>query len=207
MKRPFLKASEIYHKRIVNVTSDDVMRMKTKLFHNGLDPKIIGKANFDLAASSAALCEKNREAKLGMIVNGNNGTGKTTFVEAYLEAHYPKSWIYKFDLKRPECAFQLNPENEGLPIDSSSVVFLDDWGCEAPLSCFGVKREVVFEFILYYFQRSSYPLFITTNMSGEEITQRYARQFDKVKEFLVPVKFEGDSLRPWIIPERSRDGE
>lgn len=135
--------------------------------------------------------------RMGLIITGDYGCGKTAFV---------KSCGLKFgssiDLTIPE---QLEWIDNRGGYQSSLVemcernVFLDDLGAENLVNDFGVKREICGEFICRYHSLGKGRLFITTNLRGEELLDRYGgRVVDRLKQLCIPVRMTGASKRKWL---------
>jgi len=78
-------------------------------------------------------------------------------------------------------------------------VVLDDLGAECPRNEYGVKRDMVGEYIAAHHLRGNGRLFITTNLTAEQIYERYGgRVADRLKELCVPLAFKGKSKRQWM---------
>ena len=78
-------------------------------------------------------------------------------------------------------------------------VILDDLGAENIKNEYGVKRDIVGEFICRYHTRGKGRLFITTNLRGPELLDKYGgRVVDRLKQLCVPFHMEGKSKRKWL---------
>ena len=63
---------------------------------------------------------------------------------------------------------------------------------------YGIKRELAAEFIVRYHQVGEGRLLITTNLTGEEIAERYtARLTSSIKELCLPLHLKGADKRCW----------
>ena len=77
-------------------------------------------------------------------------------------------------------------------------MILDDLGAESAVTDYGIKRETAAEFVVRYHQRGGGRLFVTTNLTGEEIAERYtARLTSRIKELCVPLHLKGADKRKW----------
>ena len=75
-------------------------------------------------------------------------------------------------------------------------VVLDDVGAESPISDFGIRRELVGEFITRYHLYGRGRLFISTNLSGEELEARYTmRVLSRIKDLTVFLNLRGGDKR------------
>ena len=78
-------------------------------------------------------------------------------------------------------------------------VILDDLGAENIKNEYGVKRDIVGEFICRYHTKGKGRLFITTNLRGPELLDRYGgRVVDRLKQLCVPFHMKGKSKRQWL---------
>ena len=78
-------------------------------------------------------------------------------------------------------------------------ILLDDLGAENIKNEYGVKRDIAGEFICRYHTRGKGRLFITTNLTGEQLLDRYGgRVVDRLKQMCVPVRMTGTSKRKWL---------
>ena len=78
------------------------------------------------------------------------------------------------------------------------TVFLDDLGSESAASEYGVRRELAGEFIAAYHRMGEGRLYVTTNLSGEEMVERYSsRVCSRLKELCIPLHLTGADKRKW----------
>lgn len=134
--------------------------------------------------------------RVGLIITGDYGCGKTHFVKC-LKLH--GTFI---DLNLSEAVEWIDQRG----CSASSIneicdgnVFLDDLGAENIKNEYGVKRDVVGEFVCRYHTQGKGRLFITTNLRGSELIDRYGgRVVDRLKQLCVPVRMTGKSKREWL---------
>ena len=75
---------------------------------------------------------------------------------------------------------------------------LDDLGAEDPVNCFGVRKERAVEFVSRYYARGRGRLFITTNLDGGALLERYGARFaSRVKACCVGLHLKGPDKRTW----------
>ncbi len=153
-----------------------------------------GDADFAAASLALARCQVQRR---GIIVFGRYGCGKTAFVRAIRPLFEP---VHLVPLNKPEFAELMNVEdwpNWNADAMRCSVI-LDDLGAESAESDYGVKREYAAEFAVRYHQGGQGLLFITTNLTGEAIAERYtARLTSRIKELCIPLHLTGADKRRW----------
>ena len=86
-------------------------------------------------------------------------------------------------------------------------VILDDLGAESAITDYGIKRETAAEFVVRYHRQRmaervadgpTRRLFVTTNLTGEQIAERYtARLTSRIKELCIPLHLKGADKRRW----------
>ena len=134
--------------------------------------------------------------RVGLIITGDYGCGKTHFVKCMKLAG-------RFvDLTLAETVEWLDQHGgyqSTLNEFCDGNVFLDDLGAENIKNEYGVKRDIVGEFICRYHTRGKGRLFITTNLRGPELLDRYGgRVVDRLKQLCVPFHMNGKSKRKWL---------
>ena len=164
------------------------------LERRGWTRAVAGDADFVAASLALARCSVQRR---GIFVFGRYGCGKTAFARAIMPLFRPVHFV---PLNDPECAelmdLDLWPNWNADAIRCS--VILDDLGAESAVTDFGIKREHAAEFIVRYHREGGGRLFVTTNLSGEEIAERYtARLTSRIKELCVPLHLKGADKRLW----------
>lgn len=171
--------------------------MITLVKAKGFDPEVCGENDFKLLIDAAHKAFNiTTPRRVGMIITGDYGCGKTRFVKSL---RLGGSFI---DLNITE-AIEFIDQRGGYAssIDDMcrSNIVLDDLGAENIKNEYGVKRDVVGEFICRYHVKGEGRLFITTNLRGEELLDRYGgRVVDRLKQMCVPVHMNGKSKRKWL---------
>ena len=165
---------------------------------NGFSPEVCGSEDFGLLLDAAhkAFCI-TEPRRVGMIISGDYGCGKTHFVKCL------KMGGARFiDLTLAETVEWLDQHGgyqSSLDEMCDCNVILDDLGAENIKNEYGVKRDIVGEFICRYHVRGKGRLFITTNLRGPELLDRYGgRVVDRLKQLCVPVHMNGKSKRKWL---------
>ena len=168
---------------------------------NGWTQSVAGREDFAAAVHAYAKAAANR--RIGMFVWGAFGCGKTALVHAMTDGlAIPPTWI---NLGNPEDVERLdvrdwpNWNREALRYS----VVLDDLGAEATVSDFGVRRELAGEFIVRYHLAGKGRLFVTTNLTGEELDARYTmRVCSRLKDLTIPLHLKGADKRRWAKGNR-----
>ena len=132
------------------------------------------------------------------------GSGKTALARAICaQFTKPPVWV---DMGSPEKAELLDARvwphwNE---VALGHCVVLDDLGSEATLNDYGIRREPAGEFVVRYHLRGSGRLFVTTNLSGEELEARYTmRVCSRLKDLMIPLHLKGgDKRRRGSLPAK-----
>ena len=134
--------------------------------------------------------------RMGMIMSGVCGVGKTSFVEAtgictrviHCILQEEVGWLDFMDY--PDSVRELMECN----------ILIDDLGAENEVNQYGVRRDLVGEFIGRYELRGKGRLFITTNLTGAQVQERYQdRIVSRLKNLCVPVQFTGKDKRKWLV--------
>ena len=144
--------------------------------------------------------------KLGLLVTGAYGCGKTSLVLAL------RDYGRRYDMTIPNQVEMLDCEGGYQSYYDEafkSNVFIDDLGAESGLVTHGtgarqitVRKPVVCEFICQYFRYGRGRMWITSNldMATDEFADAVGgRVFDRLKEMVVPVAMAGKSKRKWVI--------
>jgi hypothetical protein len=162
----------------------------------GRDEK--GRVRDDFDAGVRAVIAAYSKPKLGIVVSGEYGCGKTAFVKAVTGyTGYP----YVFDMNIPSDREVLDPDggwastrNELFQHD----VVIDDLGAELRKHYGEPDFSEARDFICEYHVRGSGRLFITTNLRITELLDKYGgRLVDRLKDVGVPLRFYGGSKREW----------
>lgn len=156
----------------------------------------IAGADYDKAVEG--LVKAYRHPRLGMIVSGEYGCGKTSFFKAIMR----KVNFTEIDCTLPESVRVLDYNEHMDTVDYilNTSVFIDDLGAENLVSNYGVKVDTIGDFICRYHLKGKKRLFITTNLRGEELLSRYGgRVFSRLKDLCIPVRFDGKDKRTWTL--------
>lgn len=147
----------------------------------------------DFAATSLALARCSVQRR-GMFVFGRYGCGKTALMQAIKPLFRPVHFV---PLNDPEIAALLD-EPEWIADAMGCSVILDDLGAESAVTDFGIKREIAAEFVVKFHREGGGRLFISTNLTGEELADRYtARLTSRIKELCIPLHLKGADKRCW----------
>ncbi len=181
-------------------TPELVTKAGAYLERRGWTREIAGETDF--AAASLAVARSAVQGR-GIFVVGKYGCGKTALVRAIRPLFEPVHFV---PLNDPDYAELMDAElwpNWNADALRCSVI-LDDLGAESAITDYGIKRETAAEFVVRYHRaRMSSPsgkarLFVTTNLSGEEIAERYtARLTSRIKEMCIPLQLNGADKRKW----------
>lgn len=138
----------------------------------------------------------NQPRKVGMIITGDYGCGKTFFIKCLGLAG---TFIDLTLTENVEWIDQRGGYQSTMQEMCEGNVIIDDLGAESIKNDYGVKRDVVGEFICRYHTHGKGRLFITTNLRGTELLDRYGgRVVDRLKQLCVPVRMTGKSKREWL---------
>ena len=170
-----------------------VARLGGLLERNGWLKSVAGEADFAAAAHALAKALLN---KLGIVVSGVSGVGKTAFLKAAFGAS--RLGTAFVDLSDPVEAEKLDalvwPNYRKQLLEMN--VILDDMGSEARMNCFGQNRELAAEFVHAYHARGQGVLLVSTNLDGRQFLERYQqRVLSRLLEICVPLKFTGKDKR------------
>lgn len=143
---------------------------------------------------------------LGLLLYGNCGRGKSIILTGVVpvllrmlnKGTYPIH-ADEFSLRYPFASSTegCDPRMTNLEylIHRSSYPIIDELGTETLINEYGEKYEG-FNRIINAAERDLRPLFVSTNLSRDEIYRRYGeRTFDRLMHLCRIVEFRGDSLR------------
>lgn len=83
----------------------------------------------------------------------------------------------------------------------AKVLMIDDVGVEDKASFYGERRDLFME-IVDHSERNGVLLIVTTNMTLDELRQRYGnRVIDRLRQIVLPVVFKGESLRGKVLKD------
>ena len=176
------------------------------LENKGWKSDVAGEASF--AAACAAISRILQTPRLGLLVFGRYGTGKTSLVKALTRnSRRPTMFLSMSDpndveLLDPECW----PNFLNDILEGRSVV-LDDLGSEPPKMDFGVRKELAADFIVRYHAHGKGRLHITTNLTMEQLRERYTeRVTSRLKELCIPLELLGGDKRKWGVEKLKSSG-
>ena len=187
-------------------TTDQRNRAAKLLQHAGFRAQTSGAANHDAICMGYAFA-MTRGA--GMLITGNNGTGKTMAAKALYATSHPilqerlskglhSLQVYFYEMHNTEHLSRLDnwEPTEG----RKENVLLDDVGVEELVIEYGQRSDTVATFINRWYSwwkgGKVGQLIITTNLTGRELNDRYgSRVVDRLLEMCVGVALEGGSRR------------
>jgi len=180
----------------------------TELEKGGWKRKVAGDTDFTNAID--AIMTMFEHPTMGLLVSGDYGSGKTSLVKALMYRKQYKPFTIRLGLETD--AGSLEPER--LECDrpgwNEEWVFLDDLGAESLVNEYGVKRDIVGEFITRWHTlvKQGGRLFITTNLNSDELGARYGgRILDRLKQIVIPLRLTGGSKREWTLPRKHDPNE
>ena len=128
--------------------------------------------------------------KRGLLCHGNCGRGKSLIcwkIIPLLLNHYCRKIVSCYD------AQQMNADLD--TVKQKHILYIDDVGTESMAVKYG-ERRLAFCEIVDEAEKRGKLLMLTTNLSLEEISQKYGeRTMDRLVAITRRVKFEGNSLR------------
>ena len=171
-----------------------VAKAAAYLERRGWTRAVAGDADFAAASLALARCSVQRR---GIFAFGRYGCGKTAFLKAIMPLFTPVRFV---PLNDPEEAELMDADiwpNWNADALRNNVM-LDDFGAESAKCDYGVKHELAAEFVVRYHMRGRGRLFVSTNLTGEELAERYtARLTSRIKELCLPLHFAGSDKRRW----------
>lgn len=181
------KRTLYYNKR------EDLVQILTQ---NGYDRSIAGEDYDALVDCAVKTFNITKPRRVGMIITGDYGCGKTHFLKCL---KLSGTFIDLTLTETVEWIDQHGGYQSSLNELCEGNVILDDLGAESIKNEYGVKRDIVGEFICRYHTRGKGRMFITTNLRGTELLDRYGgRVVDRLKQLCVPVRMTGKSKREWL---------
>lgn len=132
--------------------------------------------------------------KKGLLLYGPNGTGKSTSMREHTKAMWKKTAIEfasEIASHGSECVYKYSMHN----------MYIDDLGRERThVTHYGDKGITPLHDLIHFryevFINTGYKTHISTNLSFNELTERYGLQIaDRIKEMCEVVVFNGESLR------------
>ncbi len=126
----------------------------------------------------------------GLVLTGDVGRGKTNivfYVIPLIFFHYQNKIINTVHADELEEKISI--------LSTKKMIALDEMGVEPIASNYGAKYEVINK-LFNMAESKSKLLFISTNMSGQQILERYGeRTLDRIKRLCKVIKFHGESMR------------
>lgn len=146
----------------------------------------------------------NTEGK-GLLLMGNCGRGKSVIASGVIPVLFRMKGkilhpvhaqdMHKPTPQQPYLCYGQRPETWLDFLQRTNFPIIDELGVEMQMNDFGEKCEG-FNLVVNAAERYNRPLFITTNLTEEQILARYGeRTLDRLGHLCKMVKFTGDSLR------------
>lgn len=133
----------------------------------------------------------------GLMATGQNGRGKTLLCYQVMQMvfrHYLKLEYYNADAIDLAEDYEIWRRKYDM-LESDMPIFLDDVGAESMAVAYGMRHDIFAEIVDKAEKRKRLLIF-TTNLSAEEIRERYGiRILDRLHALTTSVAFKGDSLR------------
>ena len=167
------------------------------LEHHGWMKSVAGDEDFNAVVEAAYRINTDEKCKrVGIILSGEYGVGKTTV--AKLIANCPA--VFNMSLQEQVDYLEYSGYADYINKIMTGDVILDDVGAETIKNNFGTKVDLVGSFITRFHLKGTGRLFITTNLHGDELAERYGgRVISRLKDLCIPVPLHGVDKRKWII--------
>ena len=173
--------------------SEIELKISARLEKGGWRRDVAG-ADYDTAVRG--LSKALSTERLGVIVSGEYGVGKTSMFSAILTRATKINCVLQESVQIYDR--EAYPDIVDLAMDGN--VFIDDLGAENIVNVYGVRKDIVGDFICRFHLLGKGRLFVTTNLRGEEIMNRYGgRVFSRLKDLCVPIRFVGKDKRAWTL--------
>lgn len=177
----------------------DLTKIEAWLERKGWTRRIAGETDFSAAL---AAIETALDHRLGLVIAGEYGSGKTLLASAFAASlgHYRKIRCGIVEDLRMLKREWMEDHAENL---FERVLMIDDVGAEHPENVYGVKVEPILEFLTRWseLKGENAVLIITTNLSSAELDERYGGRFySRLKDACVPLKLLGADKRRWKLP-------
>lgn len=141
----------------------------------------------------------------GLLLMGSCGRGKSVIASGVIPVLFRMKGYYlrpvhaqdmhKPTPQQPYLGYGQRPETWLDYLQRTKFPIIDELGVEMQLNDYGEKCEG-FNLVINAAERYNRPMFITTNLSEEQILARYGeRTLDRLNHLCKTVKFSGDSLR------------
>ena len=146
----------------------------------------------------------NTEGK-GLLLMGNCGRGKSVIASGVIPVLFRMRGLilhpvhaqdmHKPTPQQPYLGYGQRPETWLDFLQRTGFPIIDELGSEMQFNDYGEKCEG-FNLVVNAAERYNRPMFITTNLTEEQILSRYGeRTLDRLRHLCLTVKFVGDSLR------------
>ncbi|MDR2906553.1 MAG: hypothetical protein LBU91_01000 [Bacteroidales bacterium] len=136
--------------------------------------------------------------RIGILLRGSVGTGKTKIMQAYIDTIWQKqmlklNMIHALDLQN---MYAKSNEEMISFLKKCSLIIIDDVGCESTeVKYFGTSIEPFIDFFDWRYRNGKYTI-ITTNLTPEELKSKYGiRTIDRFRESLNDMILDGESFR------------
>ena len=156
----------------------------------------------DWQATLPALMDCKFRRSRGFIVRGGTGSGKTTFLRALVSA-FRSAGAHYIDCARIADAEYLDWPDTASHLAANAFVLLDDFGTDEIVQAYGNRIDRVARLILdwsdwpqRYGPRSAM-LVVATNLTGEQVAQRYGARVASRLSDLRPVVWHAADARGW----------
>lgn len=162
------------------------------LQQKGFDKEIAGE-DFDVAVRAVTEAVNGYR---GLFLTGGCGCGKTHLLKTLFNGFSFSGQKYWIDCGDPASVWLLDIRaNSRIRELYDTYLFIDDLGTEVKVE-YGRRTDFVGEFIREYHNRGRRKLFISTNLCGKDMLDKYdERIVDRIMEMCVVGKFNGLSHR------------
>ena len=171
--------------------------IENHLEEHGWKREVAGDEDFNAIVEAIyKISTDSKFKRMGIILSGEYGVGKTTV--AKLIANCPA--VFNMSLQEQVDYLEYSGYADYINKIMTGDVILDDVGAETIRNNFGTKVDLVGSFITRFHLKGTGRLFITTNLHGDELAERYGgRVISRLKDLCIPVPLHGVDKRKWII--------
>jgi len=157
-----------------------------KIFLNVSIDKVEDKAKLILSNYLSNIKNMLRDGK-GLNIIGDIGTGKTSIVVLIIQKLFKEKLSFKYYYIK---SF-LDTQYENINFKNFDFLFLDDIGVES----LSEKDSLYLNYVIDLRYRFKLPVVITSNLSENELRDKYPRVFDRLLSKNVKIILEGSSRR------------